>query len=371
MRARPGGFLRQVRLDAHDTPGGYPFTLPVVRWLAAAGGLDLDPAVTFLVGDNGSGKSTLVEAIAVAAGFNPEGGSQSFRFATRASESSLGDHVVLRWGVRKPRTGFFLRAESFYNVATEIERLHREGGGLLSSYGGVSPHERSHGESFLDVVAHRFGPDGLYVLDEPEAALSVRGCLALVSRVVELAGRGCQFLIATHSPVLLAVPGALILQIDGAGEVEPVAYDEAADLVRSAVPRDAERSYRWCWLLVARGGARGAGGPAGRARAGPDLRSGAGPVGHRRRGVLPLAGPGRAAAPPARGGGGGQPAGAGGPRPGGAVGHRRSCRVCAAHPRGGRGRHHAVARRGDPRREVPGAAGTGEDAGRTRRRPPR
>jgi predicted ATPase len=172
---RGGGFLGRIRLDAGTGDVGYPFTLPVIRHLREAGGLALDPGVTFLVGDNGTGKSTLVEAIAVAAGFNAEGGSQSFRFATRASESSLADHVTLRWGTRKPHTGYFLRAESFYNVATEIERLDRAGGPpLLPAYGGRSLHERSHGESFLELVVHRFGPDGLSVLDEPEAALSVR-----------------------------------------------------------------------------------------------------------------------------------------------------------------------------------------------------
>lgn len=230
-RTRPatGGFLQQVRLDPQAATGRYPFTLPVVRYLAHAGGLDLDPAVTFLVGDNGTGKSTLVEALAVAAGFNPEGGSQSFRFATRASESSLGDHLVLRWGTRKPRTGFFLRAESFYNVATEIDKLDKESSmPLLPAYGGVSLHERSHGESFLDLVTHRFGPNGLYLLDEPEAALSVKGCLALVARISDLIGQGCQFVVATHSPILLAVPGARILQIDSDdGQIERVAFDEA------------------------------------------------------------------------------------------------------------------------------------------------
>jgi predicted ATPase len=217
-----GAFLEQVRLEPNGVTDGYPFTLPVVRHLDRATGLRLHPGVTFLVGDNGTGKSTLVEAIAVAAGFNAEGGSRSFRFATRASESSLGRHLVLRWGTRKPRTGFFLRAESFYNVATEIESLGVEGG-----YGGRSLHERSHGESFLDLAVHRFGPHGLYLLDEPEAALSVRGCLALVARIVELVGQGSQLLIATHSPILLAVPGARILQIDADGRVEPVDYDDA------------------------------------------------------------------------------------------------------------------------------------------------
>lgn len=224
-----GGFVRSIRLATGSDTGRYPFTLPVVRRLARSAGLALDPGLTFLVGDNGTGKSTLVEAIAVAAGFNPEGGSQSFRFATRATESSLGDQLVLRWGVRKPRTGFFLRAESYYNVASEIERLDQDPGSppLLPAYGGISPHERSHGQSFLDLVTHRFGPGGLYLLDEPEAALSPRGCMALVARIAELREQGCQFVVATHSPILLAVPDARILQIDGDGEIEQVGYDEA------------------------------------------------------------------------------------------------------------------------------------------------
>jgi predicted ATPase len=226
----PGGFIGRVRLATDTDPdtGRYPFTLPAVAHLARSGGLALAPGVTFLVGENGSGKSTLVEAIAVAAGFNPEGGSQNFRFATRATESSLGDHLVLTWGVRKPRTGFFLRAESYYNVASEIERLDREPGpSLLAAYGGVSPHERSHGESFLDLVTHRFGPRGLYLLDEPEAALSVRGCMAVLARLVELVGQGCQVVVATHSPILLALPDALIYEIGEDGRIERVDYDQA------------------------------------------------------------------------------------------------------------------------------------------------
>jgi predicted ATPase len=223
-----GGFLTRVSVRAPADADGYPFDLPVVRHLLAVDGLVLDPGVTFLVGDNGTGKSTLVEAVAVAAGFNPEGGSRSFRFVTRASESDLGSYLVLRRGPRKPRTGFFLRAESFYNVATEVDRLDAEGGPpLLPAYGGRSLHERSHGESFLALVNHRFGPDGLYVLDEPEAALSVPGCLALVARIAELVDRGCQFLIATHSPILLAVPGARILAVDDEGRIRRVDYDEA------------------------------------------------------------------------------------------------------------------------------------------------
>lgn len=227
-RAGSGVFLRHVRLETGADTGRYPFTLPVVTWLRDSGGLDLSAPVTFLVGENGTGKSTLVEATAVAAGFNPEGGSRSFRFTTRASESSLGEHLVLRWG-RKPRTGFFLRAESYYNVASEIERLDQDPGSppLLPAYGGTSPHERSHGESFLDLVTHRFGPGGLYLLDEPEAALSVRGCLALLARLSELATQGSQILVATHSPILLALPGARIVEIDEDGTAETVDYDQA------------------------------------------------------------------------------------------------------------------------------------------------
>jgi predicted ATPase len=163
----------------------------------------------------------------VAAGFNPEGGTTAFNFATRATESSLGGHLTLvRTPGRKPRTGFFLRAESYYNVATEIERL-----GVTGSYGGVSPHQRSHGESFLDLVAHRFGPGGLYLLDEPEAALSVQGCLALLLRIADLVAGGSQFVIATHSPVLLACPGATILEIAPDGGIAPVGFDQAEPVV--------------------------------------------------------------------------------------------------------------------------------------------
>jgi predicted ATPase len=221
-------FLRYARLESIESLSGHPFDLPVVSWLSQNRELAFPAGATFLVGENGSGKSTLVEAIAVAAGFNPEGGSRNFRFATRASESSLGQHLVLGWGPTKPRTGYFLRAESYYNVATEIERLDRiSESPLLPAYGGISPHERSHGESFLDLATHRFGPNGLYVLDEPEAALSVRGCMALLARLADLVKRNCQVLIATHSPILLALPGASILEIGDDGAISRLSYDEA------------------------------------------------------------------------------------------------------------------------------------------------
>ncbi|WP_226366471.1 AAA family ATPase [Pseudonocardia sp. ICBG162] len=221
-----------MSLDPAAPSRGYPFELPVVRWLREHGGLALYPGVTFLVGENGSGKSTLVEAVAVALGLNPEGGSRSFRFATRASESDLGSHVRVARRPGRERTSFFLRAESYYNVASEVERLDREPGGppLLPAYGG-SGHERSHGESFLALLRHRFFPRGLYLLDEPEAALSVTGALAVLARMVDLTAQGSQFVVATHSPILLALSGATVLQIGDDGAVRRVGYDEALPVV--------------------------------------------------------------------------------------------------------------------------------------------
>ncbi|MDL5158061.1 AAA family ATPase [Actinomycetospora termitidis] len=226
-------FVQHVRLGPDAGTDGYPYDLPVVRALRASGGLAFDRPVTFLVGHNGSGKSTLVEALAVALGLNAEGGSQNFRFATADAHSPLGEALVVRHGRRKPRSRYFLRAESFFNVASEIDRLDREGGGppIIDGYGGVPLHERSHGESFLDLFVHRFGPDGLYVLDEPEAALSPQGAMAVLARVHELARAGAQFVIATHSPILLAVPDARILEIGDDGSWHAVAYDEAMPVV--------------------------------------------------------------------------------------------------------------------------------------------
>lgn len=228
-------FLRQVSLEpAQLHPSRYPFTLPVVRALRESGGIDFRAAVTFIVGHNGSGKSTLVEAIATALGFNAEGGSASFRFSTTttATHSSLGDALLLRRGTSKPRGGFFLRAESFYNVVSEIDRLDSQDDPvgmpkLIDSYGGVPLHERSHGESFLDLLVHRFTPQGLYLLDEPEAALSPQGAMAALARISHLAKQGAQFVVATHSPILLSVPGATILEIDQDGYLQTVDYDTA------------------------------------------------------------------------------------------------------------------------------------------------
>lgn len=170
----------------------------------------------------GSGKSTLVEAIAVAAGFNAEGGSRNFTFATRRSESELHRHLTLVRGSRRPTDGFFLRAESLFNVATEIENL----GVRLDDYGGKSLHEQSHGESFLALAVHRFRGHGLYILDEPEAALSPSRQLAMLRLIHDLvAHKSAQLVIATHSPILMAYPHATIYLLDGQG-IRSVDYEE-------------------------------------------------------------------------------------------------------------------------------------------------
>jgi predicted ATPase len=184
-------------------------------------GVELHEHLTFLVGDNGSGKSTVLEGIAVAAGMNPEGGSSNFSYATRSSHSPLGEALTLIRGGRRPRTDFFLRAESVFTAATYVEELPDD---PLAAYGGRSLHEQSHGESFLAIAVHRLGPGGLYLLDEPEAALSFQGQLALLLRIDELARAGAQWIIATHSPILVAHPDAQILLCNDEGLVE-TAYD--------------------------------------------------------------------------------------------------------------------------------------------------
>ena len=153
-------YLRSMTLLREDVPdlSKYPFSIPALSELET---LDFHPQVTFFVGENGSGKSTLVEGIAVAAGFNAEGGSRNFNFATRRSESRLHQYLRLARGTRRPKTGYFLRAESFFNVATETENNPD----ALAAFGSVSPHEMSHGEAFLTLVRERFSGNGLYVLD--------------------------------------------------------------------------------------------------------------------------------------------------------------------------------------------------------------
>ena len=236
-------FVRSVALkrDEVESFERYPFSMPAIRQLSE---LQLGSPVTLFAGENGSGKSTLIEAIAVVLGFNAEGGSRNMSVSTRASHSSLHQHLRVARGTRTPRTGFFLRAESFFNVATHIEQLDEEPGGgppIIDSYGGVSLHEQSHGESFLSLILNRFGPNGLYLLDEPEAALSLRGNLALMRRMHDLVGEGSQFIVATHSPILLGYPDACIYVLSDHGIGEARYEDtEQYELTRSFL-EDRER----------------------------------------------------------------------------------------------------------------------------------
>ena len=198
------------RVEVNPRPGvdtaAWPYTIPAVRQLREEG-LDLAPA-TVLVGPNGSGKSTIVEAIAMAFGLSGEGGSIHARHATRPSESPLWQDLVLARSGGK-RWGYFLRAESMHGLLTYLERDAGDGEGL---------HARSHGESFIDVVLSRFDSPGLYLLDEPESALSFDSSLSLLSHLLDLLREGGrQVVMATHSPILAALPGAVVLELDEEG----------------------------------------------------------------------------------------------------------------------------------------------------------
>jgi len=204
--------LRRDQVPSFDE---YPFSLPAIRSLDT---LELHPRVTFIVGENGTGKSTLLEAVAIAMGFNAEGGSKNFRFETRGSHSILHDFIRVGKGVRRPKTGFFFRAESFFNVATAIDDL-----GVGDSYADRSLHEQSHGESFMALIMNRFGGQGLYILDEPEAALSPQRQLAALTRIHDLVNADSQFIIATHSPIVMAYPDAWIYACSADG-IERIEY---------------------------------------------------------------------------------------------------------------------------------------------------
>lgn len=212
-------FIREVKMNKEQIRNyeNYPFSLPIVKKLT---NLKLHPKVTFITGENGSGKSTLLEGIAVAYGFNPEGGTKNFNFSTYNSHSLLHKYIQLIKGIKKPKDGFFLRAESIYNLATNIDEL-----ALIDSYGGQSLHEQSYGESFFSIMINRFSKDGLYILDEPESALSPTRQMSMITRIHELVNDNCQFIISTHSPILMSYPYSIIYEIKN-GELKKVKLED-------------------------------------------------------------------------------------------------------------------------------------------------
>lgn len=194
--------LKREEVDNFDK---YPFNIPIIKDFDS---LEFDTPVTFIVGENGVGKSTFIEALAIKCGLNAEGGTQNFNFSTRGTHSCLHEYLSINHFQRKCETKFFLRAESLYNVATEIDNLG------VSGYGRNSLHACSHGESFLQLIENRFTKDGLYILDEPEAALSPTRQMTLLCLINELANQGCQFIIATHSPILISYNKGKILDLN-------------------------------------------------------------------------------------------------------------------------------------------------------------
>lgn len=211
-------FLTQITLrEDRIVPGTYPFDIPILNDGLS---LALSAPVTFFVGENGSGKSTLLEALAWSVGFGAQGGNRDHRFEEATDGHALGRALKLSWRQRTT-TGFFLRAETFYNFSTYLESV----GSTFSTYGGASFHTKSHGEAFLALFEHRF-EDGVYILDEPEAALSPQRQLAFLRILHQLtAPRIAQFIIATHSPILLAFPGATVLSFDD-GAIHEMDYRE-------------------------------------------------------------------------------------------------------------------------------------------------
>lgn len=218
-------FIEAVRLSKKLPRGSYLNDIPAIEWLSAEYELPLKSRVTFFVGENGTGKSTLLEGIAVACGFNPEGGTRNFSFSTSDTHSELWEHLTISRGAY-PKDGFFLRAESIYNAASyinELDSVPAAAPSVIESYGGRSLHNQSHGESFLAIMQHRFGGNGLYILDEPEAALSPARQLTMLGLIRLLQRDNSQFIIATHSPILMAYPEAEILKFSEDG-ISPISY---------------------------------------------------------------------------------------------------------------------------------------------------
>ena len=225
-------FIKNLSIDWNKI--GETSYLRKIDAICGVENLMFNSPVTFFVGENGSGKSTLLEAMAIAEGFNPEGGSRNYSFSTYDSHSELCDAIILSRAGRAT-WGYFLRAESFYNVASMEEEYEKGAGGNSMHY-----HEKSHGESFLALAQNNFSGKGLYFLDEPEAALSPQRQLTLLIEIDRCRKEGAQFFIVTHSPILLGLPDAEILSFDN-GKIHSCAYEETDSyLVTSMFLNDKE-----------------------------------------------------------------------------------------------------------------------------------
>lgn len=217
-------FIRSVSIDwSRIDPDSWLHDIEALKTMQS---LEFQKNVTFFVGENGTGKSTLLEAIAVAYGFNPEGGTTDYRFSTYDDVSELSDAIRMSKGYRRPKSNYFFRAESFFNVASKAEDYRDVIPKELyyKRYGGKALHEQSHGESFL-AYFQSFDQAGLYLMDEPEAALSPQRQLTLFIQIAKMAEKGSQFIIASHSPILSGIPGADILSFDN-GTVTRCSYEE-------------------------------------------------------------------------------------------------------------------------------------------------
>ena len=214
-------FIRGLRYQPPDNEDIYPYSIPSVKYIEQ---IEFTEPVTFLAGENGSGKSTIIESIAIAAGFNAEGGTKNYNFISQDSSSSLHKNLTLIRGTVREKSGYFLRAESFYTTANYADSGTDLGRGPSPLFfNGKRIHEQSHGEAFL-AIANDLLPKGLYIFDEPESALSPKRLFALMRRMSELVKHGSQFIIATHSPILLAYPG-VIYEMSDKG-IFKVSYDE-------------------------------------------------------------------------------------------------------------------------------------------------
>lgn len=227
--------LKEIKIKPNTIKDSnvYPFCISTIKNLSD---INLSTQVTFFVGENGTGKSTILEAIAAKAGFGPEGGSLNIHFKTSFEHTYRGtellaEQLILSWN-KKPRDGYFFRAESFFNIANYLDIMAKSGGQgpeiTYASYGGKSLHEQSHGESFLSFFSNRMGNNGFFILDEPEAALSPQRQLSLMIIINTMCKHSnAQFIIATHSPILLAYPEATIYSCD-AGSLQKIAYQETS-----------------------------------------------------------------------------------------------------------------------------------------------